>query len=109
MTRMVGQLPTEAVYVSIDKDVLDPRDALTNWNQGRLRLDALLGAIAILGRHRQIVGADVCGDFAPPRHANPLKKLLAVLDQPPAPTAPDLVRNEQANLRLLQAFAAIDM
>ncbi len=32
---------SEPVYISIDKDVLDPSSAITNWDQGSLTLSEL--------------------------------------------------------------------
>ncbi|MEW5727459.1 MAG: arginase [Pseudomonadota bacterium] len=103
---LVHRLPTEAVYVSIDKDVLHPDEAVTNWNQGEMRLDHILGALRVLAARRRIVGVDVCGEYAPPRFDCMGKRVLARLDQPRPPAFPDLSRNDAANSRLIEALEA---
>jgi len=54
------------VYISIDKDVLDPYEAYTNWDQGSLELDRLLDILKIVKKAKNIVGADICGEWAAP-------------------------------------------
>lgn len=103
-TALAGRLPTEAVYVSIDKDVLHPDEAVTNWNQGEMRLDHVLECLRALAAQRRIVGIDVCGEFAPPRFPSLPKRVLARFDQPRPPAVPDLTRNDDANRRLLEAI-----
>jgi arginase family enzyme len=104
-------IPTGAVYVTVDKDVLAPADAVTNWDQGCASLDFVEAAIARAVCGRRLVGADVVGDWSRPRYgAGPaalLKRGEAWLDQPrrAEPTAEGDRINEAANLRLLQAFA----
>lgn len=106
---LARRLPTDAVYVTIDKDVLHPDEAVTNWNQGEMRLDHILEAIRALAARRRVVGVDVCGEYAPPRFDCVGKRLLACLDQPRPPAAPDLARNGAANRRLVGALEALGM
>jgi hypothetical protein len=88
-------VPTPYVYISIDKDVLAPQDALTNWGAGDLPLADLLAWLRLLGQHRQVIGADVGGEW-------PL---------PPGQVVPSLgdwraIRlNEAANLAIREALA----
>jgi hypothetical protein len=112
LRRLLGEIGTERVYVTLDKDVLRAADAATNWDQGQMdagELFAILGAV--LGRHR-LVGADVVGDWSRPAYGGGpvaawLKRGEALLDQPWR--APDGARadavNEAINLRLLDLFA----
>ncbi len=51
-----------AVYISIDKDVLDPGEAVTAWDQGHMRLDQLIGLICLVRSMGRLVGCDVCGE-----------------------------------------------
>lgn len=102
---LARRLPTQAVYVTIDKDVLHPDEALTNWNQGEMRMDHILACLGALAAHRRIVGVDVCGEYAPPKFPSLPKRLLARFDQPTPPTLPDLSVNNAANTRLLGALA----
>ncbi len=104
--RMAGH--ARPVYLSIDKDVLSAEDVQTNWDQGRMRVDELLGAIA--GLHGRIVGSDINGEVSPARYAQGWKRLLSALDkQPEIPQ--DRLRQWQAqqhalNQRLLSAIDA---
>jgi hypothetical protein len=75
-------IPTEAVWVTIDKDVLPESEALTNWDQGRMPLAALLAMLRTVGQHKRMLGADVCGEYSSPRHVNWLKRIEANMDQP---------------------------
>lgn len=107
MADMVRRLPTDDVYVTVDKDVLDHAEAVTNWNQGEMPLEVVLAVITSIAESKRIVGVDVCGEFATPRFANPFKKLLSIFDQPRPPADPDLSRNAATNLRLLDALTAV--
>jgi arginase family enzyme len=103
---VIGEIPTDAVWISIDKDVLPEETVLTNWDQGRMPLDALLGFIAAIGAARRVIGADICGEYAPIAHRNPLKRWESRLDQPRrASDAAALEANERVNRALLAALA----
>jgi hypothetical protein len=106
---LVARLPTEAVWVTIDKDVLRPADAATNWDQGQMPLDALLFALRRIGAHRRIVGVDVCGEYSVPRFRDPVKRMAAWLDHPDAAPVPAamLERNDRANRALVGTLAEI--
>ena len=59
----IGSLP---LYLSIDKDLLRPEDARTNWDQGTVSLGALLLALKHLlplpeENSSRLIGADICG------------------------------------------------
>lgn len=65
--RLIGQIPTETVYVSIDKDVLSPLDAATDWDHGSMRLDQLLRLLEAIASAKRLAGVDICGEYpAPP-------------------------------------------
>ena len=49
LDQMIASLPTEAIWITIDKDVLASEDAATNWDQGGMRLTHLLQALRIIG------------------------------------------------------------
>ncbi len=102
---IISLISTKAVWLSIDKDVLDEREALTNWDQGRMPLAALLQIVAAVGVVKRIVGADVCGEFSPPAHTNWLKRWEARADQPRHQVNDNLLaRNEVTNRQLLVAI-----
>lgn len=51
----------EPVYLSIDKDVLAPEFAATNWDQGTMTLESLLELCSIF--KNRIAGVDICGEL----------------------------------------------
>ncbi|HWW26621.1 MAG TPA: hypothetical protein VNZ85_12065, partial [Caulobacter sp.] len=107
---LVSRIETDAVYITIDKDVLRVDDAVTNWDQGRLSLDGLERLVRAVAGRARLIGADVVGDWSPPRYgpgalAALLKRGEAFLDQPRGGVPGDMARtNEAANLRLLSLF-----
>ena len=107
-TAVIAAIPTDGIWISIDKDVLAPDAAATNWDQGEMPLAALLEGIAALGRAKRLVGADICGDYSPLRHRNWLKRWEARRDQPRAAVdRATLARNERTNVALLRALHRI--
>ena len=53
-----------ALYISIDKDVLAPDHAATNWDQGSLSLEQMKNIISAFAQGRKILGVDICGERA---------------------------------------------
>ena len=102
LARILSLIQTDAVWFSIDKDVLPESAALTNWDQGQMPLAAVTKTIETIGAHKRIAGADICGEFSPPRHANLLKRWESKMDQPTQlHDAAMLARNEATNRELL--------
>jgi arginase family enzyme len=88
--RLLSALSVDDVYISIDKDVLDRSDAVTNWDQGTMRLKQLILALHSLVQNKNVIGIDVCGE----------------LRVPPADTwryADQIRLNERANLAILES------
>lgn len=106
LDEMEDRLPRTALWITIDKDVLGPAEATTNWDQGAMPLDHVLAAVARLARCRRIAGIDVCGEHSRPVFADPLRALIARLDNPPGaePAAEALAVNAGTNARLIAAF-----
>ncbi|TAJ28405.1 arginase family protein [Bosea sp. (in: a-proteobacteria)] len=106
---LIAAIPTRAVWLTIDKDVLGPQDACTNWDQGELPLGHLLSAVERLAQERSIAGIDVCGDWSEPLFADPFRAALAWFDHPkavtPAPAA--LARNGAVNAALIDCFERV--
>ena len=108
---LISRIATERVYLTLDKDVLRPADAATNWDQGRMSADELFAILHGLLSRRRLVGADVVGDWSRPTYggglvASALKRAEALLDQPwRAPGSSADALNEALNLRLLDLFA----
>lgn len=100
------RIETTAVYVTIDKDVLRPEDAGTNWDQGRTSLPLLQAMVQSAVAGRRLIGADVVGDWSRPIYggglaARALKWGEALLDQPwRAPPPGQRLLNETTNLAL---------
>lgn len=53
------------VYLSIDKDVLDRKELVTNWDQGEMSSDQLMSFVGEMLSERLVIGIDVCGECAP--------------------------------------------
>lgn len=95
-------------YLSIDKDVLSPEVAHTNWDQGRLLEHHLnRGIDALAGR---LLGSDITGDVSAYRYQSWWKRKLSALDEQPEIDAAQLAawqaQQHALNLRLLERIAA---
>ena len=94
---------TLPVYLSIDKDVLSPDVARTNWDQGRMTDGHLIDAIdALAGR---LIGSDITGDISAYHYRTWWKRRLSALDEQPEIDAAHLMawqaQQHALNLRLL--------
>ena len=49
------------MYLSVDKDILTKKDAVTNWNQGQLDISTLQQSLRQVLSHQRLIGADICG------------------------------------------------
>jgi arginase family enzyme len=114
LQRLIELLGAGDIYLTIDKDVLVPADAATNWDQGRMQLDYLRRIVGRIAGKGNVVGADVCGDVSRPRYGGKLsvrllKRCEALLGQPRrlalGPEAQ--ARNERANLALYDDLMAV--
>ncbi|MFD1747342.1 arginase family protein [Rhizobium helianthi] len=111
---LLQRIETTNVYITIDKDCLSPEEAVTNWDQGKLRLSMLLRLLGEIGAGHRIIGADVLGDYSTPVYSGTfftrfLKQSEILLDQPlrtPDPAATTSC-NAASNLALLRAFSEI--
>lgn len=63
----------DPVYVSVDKDVLDPVWAATNWDQGMLSLPVLETMLTDLLATGPLLGADICGEPGYGPHEAPFR------------------------------------
>ena len=104
----IQRIETEAVYVTIDKDLLSPGEAGTNWDQGRTSVAFLHALIAGAVAGRRLIGADVVGDWSAADYGGGLvdgllKRGEAILNQPWRPPSADaLAANQAINLGLLE-------
>ena len=106
-TESVRHDPTP-VYLTIDKDVLSPAVARTNWDQGCMSEQEMMETIAqCRGR---LIGSDITGDVSSYRYRTWWKRWLSAIDRQPDVSRDDLAgwqREQRAiNLRLLDAIAA---
>jgi hypothetical protein len=110
-TFLPGRIQTEAIYITIDKDVLRPKDAATNWDQGRTSLAYLRRLLVGSLRNHRLIGADVLGDWSPAIYGGGalscvLKQGEALLDQPwSRPPQAARAAGEAVNLNLLDLIA----
>ncbi|WP_226499474.1 arginase [Pseudomonas sp. MWU16-30322] len=106
LDKMIASLPTDAVWITIDKDVLASEDAATNWDQGGMRLSHMLQALRALAASKRIIGIDICGEYARPAFSNVFKRWEAKTDQPPAErwSEADILRNSTTNQALIDLF-----
>ena len=49
------------LYISIDKDVLDKEICPTNWDQGDMTMEEIVGSLKEEIKERRILGVDICG------------------------------------------------
>jgi len=114
LDRIRTLIGTDDIYITIDKDVLSPLDADTNWDQGNLRLDRMLSWIRALSAGLRLRGADISGDgstpdYGPGLRARLLKWVEARLDQPlwSARSNKDQGRNSAANIAIYACLAPL--
>ena len=111
---LMTRIETDAVYLTLDKDVLSSRDAVTNWDQGHMSLHYALHLIRRIGQRHRLVGADVTGDYSAPLYGGSvvsrlMKRAEIVIDQPWGRPSPETFNNlnSAANLALLEVFGEI--
>lgn len=94
---ILSTIHTQNVYISIDKDVLQPTEVVTNWDQGIMTIEILTRYLEFIIKSKQVEGVDICGEA----HLSPLDSLL--------PENQAIIqKNEKANLKILQALFQAD-
>lgn len=113
---VLRRAPTDAVYITIDKDGLHEAESFTNvydganTKQGDLTVEELLAALRLIKRRKRIVGVDVVGDFSyPETRTDRLKWMWAEWQFAKLPaSAIDSCAlrqlNEDVNLRILEVL-----
>lgn len=111
---LLSRIKTKSIYLTIDKDVLAREDAITNWDQGRMRMPYLLSLVKEIGKRHPVIGADVTGDYSVPRYSGDLwtrvsKRAEIFIDQPR--TKPEQTQavsiNNAANHALLEVLSEV--
>ncbi len=100
-----AELASWPLYISLDKDVMAPAEAVVNWDSGRLTMDevgCVLDAFTAAASGR-LAGMDVVGDWSPVRLRGWFRKLFHLTMHPPLAIDPDQASriNQRANLRLI--------
>ncbi|WP_342719421.1 arginase family protein [Bacillus paramycoides] len=90
---ILSHIHTNTIYVSIDKDVLDSKVTITNWDQGQMKLSTLLKCIHSLIKNKNVYGIDICGELP----VYPSQLLLAKYTNA-------IKKNEKANLQILNSI-----
>jgi hypothetical protein len=97
----------DPIYLSIDKDVLAPAAVRTNWDQGVMGDEELLGIVERL--RPWIFAADVTGEISFFRHTSRWKRLLSWMDgqslEPPSRLTELQAAHHRLNARLLDMLA----
>lgn len=88
------------VYVTVDIDCLDPRNAATNWENGLFTAQEIAWALDQLSASAEIVGGDLCGAYSPQHYARFTQRFAARMDHPKLPPVDPSVARER-NLRTL--------
>jgi len=114
LSELLAHIRTARIYITLDKDVLDRSDAITNWDQGAMRLDDVMWLIRGLAAQRGIAGIDVTGDYSKPHYEGTWnttfkKRIEIAIDQAWAVPNMDMAihRNSQSNCALLAMFKEV--
>jgi arginase family enzyme len=70
------------VYVTIDLDCLNEKEAVTNWESGRFTIVDLAWALAKLRESVRVIAGDICGAFSPPVYARWKQRFASEFDHP---------------------------
>ncbi len=93
------------LYVSLDKDVMQTREAVVNWDSGHLTLNEVQKILRAFftAAHSQLVGMDVVGDWSPVRCQGLFRRFLNWMEHPALNVDPVEARltNERTNLALV--------
>jgi len=60
---VLDSIAADSVYISVDKDVLNPAEAATVWDQGSMKLHQVLEIVDAIAAKKEICGFDVCGEY----------------------------------------------
>jgi arginase family enzyme len=94
------------LYVSLDKDVMQSRDAVVNWDSGHLTLDEVQKVLRAFfaAANSRLVGMDVVGDWSSVSMVGLFRRYLDWLEHPALAVDPAEARrtNERTNLTLVQ-------
>ena len=100
------ELARMPLYISLDKDVMVPADAIVNWDSGHLGIDEVRDVLSIFldAARGNLVGMDVLGDWSPVQVDGLFRWAFHMTMHPSlavVPTAANQV-NQRANLALVE-------
>ncbi len=110
---IVQRMPTDDVYISIDKDALagDQNFSAYGKYEGNMLLDEITRSIEIVAAEKNLIGIDICGDGSPVgSHTDPEKEKTARARDnmgvnPADHESADMIKlNERANIEILAAI-----
>jgi arginase family enzyme len=109
---LLKRIPTEQVYVSIDKDCLKKEYALTNWEEGHMSLEEFLLVLKLIKENLDIIGMDITGDYSKICLVGNYKRFFSKLDHPKNIDAEKFAEpfitatNEKTNLKILELLTS---
>jgi hypothetical protein len=79
-----GELARSGLYISLDKDVMCPQDAVVNWDSGFLNLAEVQAILSwfLCACGGNVVGMDIVGDWSPVRLRGLLRRALHWTEHP---------------------------
>jgi len=105
---LIERLPVKKVYITIDKDCMDARSALTNWDQGEMAVEHVLAILKVIKDRCDIIGMDITGDYSPVKVDNAFKDIMLRWNHPKMIEASKYslseitALNERTNLRIVE-------
>jgi len=108
---IIKELPTERVYITVDKDCLTKKYALTNWQEGELDLDELLLILRTIKENADIAGVDITGDYSVVHLDGAVKKIVSSMNRPVDFSAknisPNIITrvNEGTNIKIMETLS----
>jgi hypothetical protein len=102
------ELARRPLYISVDKDVMQEREAIVNWDSGHLELAEVQALLQVVGEFAggNFAGFDSTGDWSPVRLRGLLGFLMHWTEHPSLRVSAQEAsrRNSQANLALLESI-----
>lgn len=93
VSSIIENISTASIYLSVDKDVLDIKEAVTAWDHGNLKINQLIEIIKNISKSKYVTAADICGEY-PINPTNAYKR----------ETRSAIKKNNRTNRELLDAI-----
>jgi hypothetical protein len=106
-----ADLASYPLYISLDKDVMQARDAVVNWDSGLLESSEVQTILAwyLAACGGKLAGMDILGDWSPVRVEGLLRRGLHLTEHPALPVDPAEAtrRNAEVNCTLLETVQSM--